>query len=323
MRRTTAAGRRRSTSARLSRLQTPSRSRLARARSARRSGEAASCAYRTPPPSACASARTPCAAAVRASAAVEAPLPRRITSGSTAGSETSASAPACSAVRTRPTAAASAPAVCERRPQHPVDEHRDRAERGGAGAEHDGVAALQHLRRHVDGNVRPRLEVGADDADRDQPLGDLEPVGQPPRAQLAGDRRERRGRADARRDRLQPAVVELQPVERAGVELSLGRFEVELVRGEDLGAPLGEQLERADEGQVDTLVRERCECAARAERLALDELEDRSGDGPVHDPHFIAGSGAGRGRKRRHRAESGARRRRAGRRASRRGRRPG
>ena len=91
----------------------------------------------------------------------------------------------------------------------------------------------------------PRLEVRADDADRNPPLRHDEPVRKRPRAQLPLERLERRGRAHARRDRLEPAVVETEPVERARVEPSGSGLQVELVRGEDLGAALGQERDRA------------------------------------------------------------------------------
>src|SRR5829696_1349001 len=100
----------RSTSRRLSRLQTPSRSRLASTIAAARSGSADASTYSTPPPSACASVRTPFSAASCASAAVVGPLPRRITSGTSRGSETRMRAPSRSDERTRPTAPGGSPA---------------------------------------------------------------------------------------------------------------------------------------------------------------------------------------------------------------------
>jgi hypothetical protein len=73
----------------------------------------------------------------------------------------------------------------ERGAQYVVDEHGDGAESRGAGAQHDGVQALQQLAGDVQRDVRPRLEVRADHADRDPPLRDDQTVGERPAADLA------------------------------------------------------------------------------------------------------------------------------------------
>ena len=107
----------------------------------------------------------------------------------------------------------------ERGAQHVVDEHGDGAERRAAGAEHDGVQALQQLAGDVERDVRPRLEVRADDADRDPPLRD-----DAGRWRASGCRSRARAASSAavawswRASDVDARVVQPQPVERAFVE---------------------------------------------------------------------------------------------------------
>jgi hypothetical protein len=161
----------------------------------------------------------------------------------------------------------------ESRPQHLVDEHEHGPESRSARPEDDRVAALQHLRGDVDGDVRPRLEVRSDDSDRDAPLGHFEAVRQPPGANLALDPVERGGRAQAVGDAPEPAVVEPEPVERAGVEATLGGGEVIAVRLEDLVRALAQKPDGAFQCIAGKGVREPWQCRTRGERLLLDELE--------------------------------------------------
>ena len=137
---------------------------------------------------------------------------RRCRAGSRAagrcGSETRIRAPSRSAERTRPTAAGGSPASVERRPEHLVDEHRDRPERRAARAEHRGVQATSAAGRRRRRDVRPRLEVRADRADRDPAHRDAAGRCRAPSVLVALERRQRRElrelrgeRVDARRRR--------------------------------------------------------------------------------------------------------------------------
>ena len=81
-------------------------------------------------------------------------------------------------------------------------------------------------------------------------------IGERPRAHVAFDRRQRPRCAHALGDRVQTALVEAQPVERTLVQ-SRPRLDVCRVGGEDLVGTLIEQLHRAIERLVDTLVGER------------------------------------------------------------------
>ena len=121
-------------------------------------------------------------------------------------------------------------------------------ESGAARTKHGAVQALQQLAGDVDGHVRPRLEVRADDADRNAPLGHVEPVRKPPGVDLALERRQRCELAQLRLDRLEARRVETQAVERTGVERGVRRGDVRLVGREDRsrrGCERARQLERA------------------------------------------------------------------------------
>jgi hypothetical protein len=98
------------TGSRLSRLHTPSRSRLASTSVTARSASAAAPTYSTAPPSAWAMVRTPCRAASAARDRVLSPLPRRMTSGIRPGWLTSARAGSWPGTRTSWIIAGSSPA---------------------------------------------------------------------------------------------------------------------------------------------------------------------------------------------------------------------
>ena len=110
------------------------------------------------------------------------------------------------------------PRVLERRPEDLVDEHGDRSERRAARAEHGGVQGLQQLPGDVDRDVRPRLEVRADGADRDAAHRDLQAVVELPRVLVALERRQRRELRELLGERVDARGVEPEPVERALVE---------------------------------------------------------------------------------------------------------
>ena len=118
----------------------------------------------------------------------------------------------------------------ERRAERLVDKHGHRAQRGAAGAQDGRVQALQQLTGDVEGDVRARLEVGADGPDRDAPFAHLEAVRERPRIDLALQRLDRRHGLDLGGQPLHPLVVEPQAVR--------GRLAVGRVGLEDLRAPL-------------------------------------------------------------------------------------
>ena len=195
----------RSTSSRFRRLQTPSRSRLAStsALGHRRDPRRRRCRGRRRP-RACASVRTPCCAASRASAAVVSPLPRRITSGSTPRQrdEHHARPRARASARGRPPPAAGpAPASAGRS----TSSTSTVTVRSAAPPVRSTAAfeALQQLSGDVDRDVRPRLEVRADGADRDAAQRDLQTVvelpARPRPARAAAARRAARAARRARR----------------------------------------------------------------------------------------------------------------------------
>ena len=72
-------------------------------------------------------------------------------------------------------------------------------------------------------------------------LADVQPVVERPRGDLPLERRQRRQFIELAFDRLEPRLVQAQPVERAGVELPLGRGDVLPIRLQDPGRPLCEQ----------------------------------------------------------------------------------
>ena len=169
------------------------------------------------------------------------------------------------------------PGLGQRRSKDLVDERGDGAERRAAGPEHGAVQALQQLSCDVDGDVRPRLEVGADDADRDAPLRDLEAVRQCPGRDLAVERRQRRQLAQLLLDRRQALRVEAEPIERTLVELALGGIEIGRVRLEHGSVLCRQALRCQRERRGDPVVGEQRHRCSRGGRLALDRLEDRHG----------------------------------------------
>ena len=139
------------------------------------------------------------------------------------------------------------PRSFERRSQDVVDEHGDRSERRSAGAENRRVQALQELAGDVEGDVRPRLEVRADDSDRHTPLLEAKPVVERPLRHVARERLERGRDRHLLGHRLDAAVVEPEAVEHADVEPSGRRLHVLGVGGEDVAPALPDEPGRAGE----------------------------------------------------------------------------
>ena len=115
------------------------------------------------------------------------------------------------------------PGSLQRRPEDVVDEEGHGSQCRAAGAQDGCVQALEELTGDIEGDVRACLEVGADDADRDPALADLEPVRQRPGIDLALERIDRGDCVDLLRERFDTLVVQLQPVERPLVELPFSR----------------------------------------------------------------------------------------------------
>ena len=133
------------------------------------------------------------------------------------------------------------PGALERGPEHVVHECGDRAERGTSRAQDGGVEALQELSGNVERDVRPRLEVRADRADRDPPLAHAQPVRKRPGAGLALERLDPGHRLELAREALDPGVVETQPVERPVVDASPRGVAVLAVHAEQEVPPLEHQ----------------------------------------------------------------------------------
>ncbi len=165
--------------------------------------------------------------------------------------------------------------LLERRTKHPVDERRHGRERGASGTEDDRVAALEQLGRDIGRDVRPRLEVRADDADRNPALRHLQAVGQPPRPDFPLERRQCRRRGEARGDPLDTSLVEPQPVERPRIQARQSAGHVRLVRRQDLHRPLAQELRRAVERVRDGGRLEVGDGPARPGGLLFDELQSR------------------------------------------------
>ena len=224
--------------------------------------------------------RTPCAAASAASAAVVSPLPRRITSGSTRGSETRIRAPSRSGERTSPTASAGRPASASAGRSTSSTSTVTVRERRAAGAQDGRVEALQELAGDVEGDVRARLEVRADGADRDAPRLDRSPFSSVHASSARSSGGSAASSASWRRERGDPRLVEPQPVHRPLVEVGGGH--IGRVRGQDRVAPLADELGRPRERLRDGLVGERADRAVCGGRLPLDLLPQ-----PAH-PVFLS-----------------------------------
>ena len=218
--------------------------------------------------------RTPFSAASRASAAVVSPLPRRITSGIRCGSETRTRAPSRSGERTSPTAPGGSPAASSAGRRTSSTSTVTVRERGAAGPEHRGVQALEQLAGDVERDVRPRLEVRSDRADRDPPLAHAKPVRERPRVGFALERRELRHDRDLTHETVDAVVVEAQPVERPLVEAAGRGLVVGRVRGEDLAAPFADESGCNRERVGDGVVAKGRKRRVRGGRLGLDLLSE-------------------------------------------------
>jgi hypothetical protein len=158
-------------------------------------------------------------------------------------------------------------------PQHLVDERRDRGQRCAARAEDDGVPTLEDLRGDVDRNVRPGLEVRADNTDQHAPLGDLEPVRKPPRPNLPLERRERSRRLQSRRRCFHALLIETQPIKGSRIQPGGALGDVRSIRLENDVAAFAQKLGGPSQRVVDESLVEARQSRARSARLGLDEAE--------------------------------------------------
>ena len=213
------------------------------------------------------------------------PLPRRITSGTSEGIETSDARALAIGRAHEPDRGRRQPGLLERRAQHVVDERRDGAQRRAARAQDRRVQALQQLAGDVERDVRPRLEVRADGADRDPPLVHDEAVRERARADLALERLERGGRLDLRDELVQARVVEAQPVERPLVETARRSLDVRGVRLEHLGPALAQHRCRRGKRIRDRAVVQPGRRLAGSPRLLLDLLANRHCLARLTQPH--------------------------------------
>jgi hypothetical protein len=173
--------------------------------------------------------------------------------------------------------------LLERRSEDAVHELGHGVQRGAACAEDAGVQALEQLSGDVEGDIRASLEVRADDADGDPPLLDEEAVREAALADLALERRQRCEVLYLGGEGLDAAGVQAQPVERPGVEATLGGFDVGVIRSEDLRPAGPDEPGRRSQGVRDGRVREGSERAAGFRRLLLDESTE------LHDLRIEAG----------------------------------
>ncbi len=162
------------------------------------------------------------------------------------------------------------PGLDERRPEHVVDERRDRAQRRATGAQHSRVEALEELTRDVERDVRPRLEVRPDDADRDPALAHTQSIRERPRRNLPLERRDPGHRLDLGSEALDPHVVEREAVEHPRVETVLCVGHVRGVRSEHERPPLPHENARAPERFLDEVVSQRRDRVARGGRFPFD-----------------------------------------------------
>ena len=158
--------------------------------------------------------------------------------------------------------------------QNLVDEHGHGPQCGAAGPEHRGVQALEQLAGDVERDVRPRLEVRSDRADRDAPLAHAKPVRKRPRVGFALERRELRHDRDLTHETVDAVVVEAQPVERALVEAAGRGLVVGRIRGEDLVAPFADESGCDRERVGDGVVAKGRKRGVRGGRLGLDLLSE-------------------------------------------------
>jgi hypothetical protein len=136
-----------------------------------------------------------------------------------------------------------------------VEERGGGPQGGSPGAQHPGVAGLQQLRRHVDGDVRPGLEIRAHHPDRQPALGEPQPPGQ--FAQVGALRGERGvgQQPDLAGHVGDPAFVQPQPVDQPRAQpAGFGIGHVGGIGGEEALGPPGEQFRHRPQGAVNGLI---------------------------------------------------------------------
>ncbi len=168
------------------------------------------------------------------------------------------------------------PGCLEGGPEHVVHEDRDRSERGAAGAEHGGVEALEELSGDVERDVRARLEVRPDGADRDPALRHPQAVLERPRVGLSREGLDLGHRLDLARELLEAGIVEPEAIERPRVEPALRRIAVRAVRGEDRRAALAHEDSRPPKRVGHEVVPEGGRGVPRRRRFVRDRLSERA-----------------------------------------------
>ena len=144
------------------------------------------------------------------------------------------------------------PGTRQRRGDDVIEQGGGRAQRGRAGAEHAGVAGLQQLRCHVDGDIGTGLVVRADHTDRHPPFGKEKAAGQLTDVLLRGREGGRGEQRDLPGHLADPRLVEPEPVQQAAAEPGrLSGGEVGGVGVEDLGGRLAEQRGHPAQRRVD------------------------------------------------------------------------
>jgi hypothetical protein len=179
--------------------------------------------------------------------------------------------------------------IRECRAEHLVHEHRDRSEGGAARAKDDAVQRLEQLSGDVNGDVRPRLEVRADGADRDTQDRDAESVLELPRIFGTLERRQRRELRKLLAERGNARIIESQTVERTFVELR--GLHILGIRCRDRVPPLHHELCSPFERARHAVIGQRGDRVRRSCSLALDLLPHPVFRSPAAMPAIDRSSG--------------------------------
>jgi len=136
-----------------------------------------------------------------------------------------------------------------------VEERRGGPQGCSPGAQHARVAGFQQLRGDVDGDIRPGLEVRADDTHRYPALGQPQPAGKLPEGGALGREAGVGEQPDLPRHVGDPGLVELEPVDQAAAQpICLAVRHVGGVGGQDLRGPPREQVRHRAQRTVNGLI---------------------------------------------------------------------
>jgi hypothetical protein len=145
--------------------------------------------------------------------------------------------------------------LLERRGDDVLVQGEGRADGGGPGAQHTGVAGFEQLRGNVDGYVRPGFVVDADDPDRPAPLDQPQAARQLTYRNLPHHRLGVGKQAQVGREVVEAVLAQPQPIEQgrahAGV---LGRCDVVLVGCREFVAGFGQPAGHGGQGGRDLVV---------------------------------------------------------------------